>query len=221
MDCSELLTDRVGDENKLLSFGFIRDKDSLILKRESQNKDFYFLVTLQKNFLSIDLIDNSTKEIYPPFSLTTGHSDFIEKLREEGEELIRTVVSSCFQSNSIREKVIDYITQKYHVEPQYPWKEYPTYCTFKSGEKEKWFGLLMKVPYPRLGVNLKGEADVLNLKANPQKIVSIIDKKVFFYAYHMDKKHWLSIVLTTEAPFDEVCALIDESYLLSQQKKGK
>ncbi|MCI2068401.1 MAG: MmcQ/YjbR family DNA-binding protein [Bacilli bacterium] len=221
MDYSELLVSLKEDEQQLLSFGFIHKDNNFLLKRQSQNKDFSFLITYKPTLLTLDLIDNNTQELYPPFSLPAGHSDFIEKLRDEGEELIKLIVSSCFKSTSIRDKVVTYIKEKYQADPIYPWKDYPTYCTFKSGEKEKWFGLLMKVPYPRLGVNLKGEADVLNLKVAPEEILSLIDKKIYFPAYHMDKKHWLSIVLTTEAPFKDVCHLIDESYLFSQQKKGK
>lgn len=57
---------------------------------------------------------------------------------------------------------------------------------------------------------------VLNLKCPPELIGSFIDNKVYFPAYHMNKEHWLSILLEAVSFSDSrnVFNLIDLSYKL-------
>ncbi len=73
-------------------------------------------------------------------------------------------------------------------------------------QSRKWFGLLMNVPLKKLegrDNGLKGQesgekaqnsptASILNLKADP---LLERDGRVVLPAYHMSKKHWISVVL--------------------------
>ncbi len=38
-----------------------------------------------------------------------------------------------------RQDVIDYIKEKYGVEPEYLWKKFPNYVIFRNPETRKWF----------------------------------------------------------------------------------
>lgn len=54
----------------------------------------------------------------------------------------------------------------------------------------------------------------MNLKADTNLISSIIDNKNIFPAYHMNKKHWISIYLDKHINIDKIKALLDLSYSL-------
>ena len=45
----------------------------------------------------------------------------------------------------LKEHVMEYIKKTYGVTPEYPWAKYPEYATFKAGEREKWFAIIMHV----------------------------------------------------------------------------
>ena len=124
----------------------------------------------------------------------------------------------------MRDKTIAYIEKKYKTQPEHLWKRFPEYVIFRHDDNEKWFAAVMDVPKNRLG--LKGEeiVDILNVKiADPFFADLLVGQKGFFRGYHISRGNWISILLDGPVPFDEICALIDESYLAtaSTQKKEK
>ena len=55
----------------------------------------------------------------------------------------------------------------------------------------------------------------LSLKCDPQLSITLREKYVTVMpGYHLNKKHWNTIVLTGELPWSEVQALIQHSYQL-------
>lgn len=54
--------------------------------------------------------------------------------------------------------------------------------------------------------------EVLNVKADPEEIQRLIDHDRYFPAYHMDKVHWISILLDKETDMDAAKRMLDESY---------
>ena len=39
-----------------------------------------------------------------------------------------------------------------------------------------------------------------------------VDNKAVFPAYHMNKKYWITVILSSDVPFEKITALLDESY---------
>ena len=64
----------------------------------------------------------------------------------------------------------------------------------------------------------KGKVDILNVKNTPEKINALIDHIHYFPAYHMNKKHWISILLDRTVQITQVEKLLDESYQLVTKK---
>ena len=44
----------------------------------------------------------------------------------------------------------------------------------------------------------------------------MIDKKRYFPGWHMNKKHWYTIILDGSVSTEEICSRIDESYRLAK-----
>ena len=86
----------------------------------------------------------------------------------------------------------------------------------RHGATGKWFGLLMKAPRDRVGLQGEGMTDVLNLKCDP--LVSYGLKQQYpdiLPAYHMNKTHWITLRLEGDVPEDVVQMLIEMSYHLT------
>lgn len=95
-----------------------------------------------------------------------------------------------------------------------PWDKHPEFYVMKTANRQKWYGLMMRIPYQLLDPQQSGIVDVLNLKAPPLKIVDLIDYQTFYPAYHMNKKHWVSVVVDEKINLKQLQALIRQSYQL-------
>ena len=80
-----------------------------------------------------------------------------------------------------------------------------------------------RAPWTSLHVERKGMTKVLNVKADPEEIQRLIDHDRYFPAYHMDKVHWISILLDKETDMDAAKRMLDESYALVEKsgRKGR
>lgn len=106
-----------------------------------------------------------------------------------------------------------------HIEETYPsFAEYlfetSDTAVFRKGEKKKWFAVVMHISRKTLGLQSDEKVDVLNVKLNPSEIALLVDYKGYFPAYHMNKKHWCTIVLDGTVDIDEICYRIEQSYSL-------
>ncbi len=73
----------------------------------------------------------------------------------------------------------------------------------------------MKVEAGKLGLEEKEEYDVMDLRGTEGRIKSI-DNIRFFPGYHMNKKHWYTIILNETMTDEEIKTLIEESYNLAK-----
>ncbi|MBO0992966.1 MmcQ/YjbR family DNA-binding protein [Bacillus sp. SD088] len=115
-----------------------------------------------------------------------------------------------------RETILDYAKRKYDTEPDYPWGKLTDYAVLRHKKNNKWYGLLMNVDRNKLSIEGEGETGILNVKCDPE-LASILRKEnAILPAYHMNKKHWISIVLDGSVSNEEIFHLLDLSYDLTQ-----
>ena len=118
----------------------------------------------------------------------------------------------------MRQEIEKYINQNYDALQEYPWEDYPTYTTFKHKDNKKWFALIMNVPYEKLKINKSGIVDVINMKTIPDMIGSLRKEEGILPAYHMNKEHWITILLDGTVTKQKICDLIDLSYELTSKR---
>ena len=116
-----------------------------------------------------------------------------------------------------RKLLLDYVKEKYRTIPEEPWED-NNHATIKTPNSKKWYGIFMSVSYKTLGLDKSGKIDILNVKLNPELIESLIDKKHFFPAYHMNKKYWLSLPLDGTLSDQQLFDLLDTSFALTKKK---
>lgn len=110
------------------------------------------------------------------------------------------------------EHVFAEIARQYGALPDYPWKNTEA-CVFRHASR-KWFCLYMLVKNEQLGRQGDALVDVVNVKARPEMIGSLRTIPGVLPAYHMNKEHWLSLVLA-EIDEDTFWQLVSESHLLT------
>ena len=120
-----------------------------------------------------------------------------------------------------RASLEEHILKRYSVRPDHPWEKYPDFDVFRHDNNSKWFALTMNVTGEMLGLPGTDEFDIVNLKCDPQLISSLRQQPGFFPAYHMNKEHWISVVLTDDVSDEELLSLVDMSYTATQTKRKK
>lgn len=115
------------------------------------------------------------------------------------------------------EELCEYIEGEYGVKFDYPFSDDDA-RVFRHKGNRKWFGILMKVDSFKLKKEGNTTLDILNVKLDPLIREPMLRKKGVYVAYHMNKVHWISIVLN-EICDDDLKFLIDQSFNLTKGKK--
>ena len=114
-----------------------------------------------------------------------------------------------------REDIFDFVSERYDVKPDYPWKDNTNYAVLRHSDSKKWFALVMDITADKLGLNSDDEIDVLNVKVRKEFVGPLREKKGIYRAYHMDKNNWVTINLNEVKKTEEIQDLIAESYELT------
>ena len=78
----------------------------------------------------------------------------------------------------------------------------------------------MTIKKDSLGFDSADEIEIIDLRAQTDDIPLLLKSRKIYPGYHMNKKHWITIVLDDSLPVMEIYKLLDESYELAN-KKGK
>jgi len=121
--------------------------------------------------------------------------------------------------NSLREKIFEYISTTYQSEIEFPWKKLQNYCVFRHKDNNKWYGLIMDIPYAKLGVDKKGVTDILNVKIDDFMLKEfLVTQNGICNAYHMDHDRWISILLDGTVDINQIYDLINKSFAATGKK---
>lgn len=113
-----------------------------------------------------------------------------------------------------RKIIMDYLAEQYGTEPEYPWLQYPHSCTFKTPVSHKWYAAILDVNAHVLGLSADRVVDIVNLKIDPVQLPALIDGDHYFAGYHMNKRHWLTVILDESTDYNHIKRLLDASYRL-------
>ena len=123
--------------------------------------------------------------------------------------------------SSQRERITQYIQNTYGTEAEYLWADSPDSAVFRHPASKKWYAIMMGVLPERLGLSGEQALDVMNVKCSTIMIGSLLSTKGFLPAYHMNKNHWISIVLDDSVPDDQIIPLLELSYDSVAPKRQK
>ena len=121
-----------------------------------------------------------------------------------------------------RDEIFEYISEKFGVLKSRVFDKYPEFAVFRHENNKKWFALILKVDAKKLCLNdeaavkFSGDIAILNLKCRPDLVRILADGERIMPAYHMNKKHWISVNLASDISKEQVFDLIDQSFDLTK-----
>ena len=117
-----------------------------------------------------------------------------------------------------KDAFLQFAADAFGAEPEYPWAETPDAFVLRHEANRKWFAVGMTVRRDRLGLAGEGTVDVVNVKCDPLMSGSFLSQPGILPAYHMNKLHWLTLLLDGTAADDDIRALLDTSFALTYPK---
>ena len=121
----------------------------------------------------------------------------------------------------MRDRIFAYIKKKYKADPEYPWGE-DDGAVLRHEDNRKWFALVMNIGRDKLGLTGEERVDVVNLKIDDMAFKDVLmQDKGIFPAYHMNKEHWITVLLDGTVEEGQIRNLIDLSFTATASKKKK
>lgn len=121
-----------------------------------------------------------------------------------------------------RQTAIDHINNQYGIEPDFPWEGDLVSGVFRHKDNRKWFALIMLVRRDRLGLEGDEPVDCMNLKINDPMLHDMLcHEDGIMPSYHMNKRHWITVLLDGTVADEKVFELIDVSYQATASKNKK
>lgn len=202
-------------KEQLNGFGFKDEAEKLIYRKKILDGSFLIELVLVDSQLLIEVYDLEFDEIYSLSSVDSAVGETVQNIREHVENLLSSILGLADESQRISLEVIDYCNNKYGENHVNPFKKHPDILAFIN-EKNKWYALFLDVEYNKLNKNtdITTKVKILNVKYPTDNILDIIDNQNIFPAYHMNKKHWISIVLDKNIKLETIKELIDISFSL-------
>ena len=115
------------------------------------------------------------------------------------------------------QQFLSYCLSTYGTSPDYPFDEDFETAVLRHADNRKWFALSMRVSRRKFGLDSDEVIDVVNLKLPTEMFGSFGAADGVYPAYHMNKLHWISVILP-DAPNDVVQFLLNASFEATKSK---
>lgn len=202
--------------NLLEEYGFKKDNNNYILKKNILNDEFKVIITITNNEVLSKLIDLSINEEYQLVDVINSSGQFVGSIRSEYENIIHDFIMNCsnydvFKSKQSKE-IIKYIKDKYNDDLEYLWKKFPKNAVWRNKENNKWYGALLTIEESKLGIKSDKIIEILDIRCS---VKGIVDNEKYFQGYHMNKNNWITIKMDNTVSNEVIYKLIDDSYNIS------
>ena len=117
-------------------------------------------------------------------------------------------------------ELLDYAWEQYGTEPEYLWESSPYTFVLRHRGNRKWYAVVMDVRRDRLGLPGEEIIYIMDVKCGPLLSGSYIGKPGVVPAYHMNKTHWLGVLLDGSAADETVTELLDLSYAQTRARRN-
>lgn len=199
--------------DKLEKYGF----KNFVLEKLFKDNLFKAIITV-----SIDgnvtgtVYDLENNDEFLPLRVETNQGGFIVEVRTAYEELLENIRDNCFtrkyyifpQSNRIANLIIS----KYGNEPEFLWKATPGTGVFRNSITKKWYLAILDIDRSKIQDKRTGLVEIALIKLKPENVEKITKQENFYQGYHMNKKHWITIILDDTVSDEKIMKLIEESY---------
>ena len=119
-----------------------------------------------------------------------------------------------------KQQFLSYCLNTYGTSPDYPFDEDFETAVLRHADNRKWYAIVMRVSRRKFGFDSDEVIDVVNLKLPTEMFGSFGATDGVYPAYHMNKLHWISVLLP-DAAEDLIEFLVHASYEATKTMKAR
>ena len=207
--------------DKCLEYGFVKEKDNYIYKKDILDNSFEIIITIHDNKVKGKIIEKDLDEEYLNFRIENQIGEFVNTIRDEFIKVLEDIKDKCTMQNEFvfdqANRISNWIKEKYGDSPEYLWDDLDA-AAIRNKNNKKWYGLIMYINKNKFSKENK-MVNIMNIKLPPEQIDELIQKEGYYRAYHMNKKYWITFTLDDTVKDDELKKLIDISYQYTIETK--
>ena len=212
---------RRANAEKLVKYGFEIEDGKYIYQTAILDGQFRLTVTVDGNEINTELYDVTAEDVYTLHLVEGAVGAFVGRVRAEYEQVLHGIEQNCFDTDVFKQdftrEILSYAKEKYGDDAEYLWNDLPDAAVIRRKDTKKWYVLLMTVLPKRLGLEGDEPIEIVDLRFDVDELPLKIDGQRYFAGYHMNKKHWITMLLDGSVPLPEILYYVDKSYGLAKK----
>lgn len=205
--------------SSLEGYGFVREGDVYSFRKDILSGSFVLEVNiLPSSSVSSRVLDMEYGDEYLPYRSDAG-GQLALLVRGAAEEILRDIALHCFEEDVFKAeqsiRVIEYVRMRYGDRLEFLWESSPECAILRRKDNRKWYAIIMTLPVRKLGREDSGIAEIIDLRLEKEMIEKTVDGSRYFPGWHMNKKHWYTIILDGSVCDEELLERVDASYQLA------
>ena len=208
------------NKEKAHAYGFVEMGEVWTYSCQILQGDFSMTVSITPDNVSFQVFDQETGDLYPQVHMESMTGSFVASVREACLEILYQIRKACFDVQDFicpqTKRIMAQVQEKYGNQLEYLWEKSPDTAVLRHEDNQKWYAVVMRIPWDKLEKGREGLVEAVNLKHD--QVADLLSKKGIYPAFHMNKRYWLSLALDDSLLDEEVLELIERSWNLTVKK---
>ena len=208
------------NSKKAKEYGFVENQGVWTHSSTILQGDFLMMVTVEDGVLGFQVYDQETGDLYPQVHMASMRGTFVGSVREACLEVLYEIRKSCFDVQDFiypqTKRIMTRVQEKYGNQLEYLWEKSPDTAVLRHEDNQKWYAILMRIPWDRLDKGREGLVEAVNLKHD--QVADLLSQMGIYPAFHMNKRYWISLPLDDTLTDEKVLELFERSWFLTSKK---
>lgn len=208
------------NQEKAHAYGFVENGGVWTYSCQILQGDFFITVSITPDNVSFLVFDQETGDLYPQVHMESMRGSFVASVREACLEILYQIRKACFDVQDFicpqTKRIMSQVQEKYGNRLEYLWQKSPDTAVLRHEGNQKWYAVLMRIPWDKLEKGREGLVEAVNLKNN--QVADLLLQKGIYPAFHMNKRYWISLALDDSLSDDDVLDLLEISWNLTLKK---
>lgn len=208
------------NSKKAKEYGFIENQGVWTHSSTILQGDFLMKITVEDSDLTFQVFDQETGELYPQVHMESMRGTFVGSVREACLEELFDIRKACFEVQEFlcpqTKRIMALVQEKYGNQLEYLWEKSPDTAVLRHEDNQKWYAILMRIPWDRLDKGREGLVEAVNFKHD--QVADLLSQNGIYPAFHMNKRYWISLPLDDTLTDEKVLELFERSWFLTSKK---
>ena len=208
------------NQEKARAYGFVESSGVWTYSCMILQGDFVMTVSITADNVNFQVFDQEMGDLYPHVHMESMTGSFVASVREACLEILYQIRKACFEVQDFicpqTKRIMAQVQEKYGNQLEYLWEKSPDTAVLRHEDNQKWYAVVMRIPWDKLEKGREGLVEAVNLKHD--QVADLLSQKGIYPAFHMNKRYWISMALDDTLSDEMVLELIERSWNLSVKK---